>query len=102
MRSAVISAVCRSKSAKGESAVAIPTLYFALMSSIYPPEQRIPEGLRRLQVLLPFEIVVETRRRDSLQPDLPQRSKVVIGTTEFIDEGGLERLPASATWSEIN
>jgi hypothetical protein len=27
--------------------------------SLYPPEQRIPEGLRRLEILLPIEMVVE-------------------------------------------
>ena len=77
MRSAVIGAVCCSKSAKGESAVAIPTLYFALMSSIHPPEQRIPEGLRRLQVLLPFEIVVELDVGIARSQTYLSRSKVV-------------------------
>ncbi|MFN2487743.1 MAG: hypothetical protein ABR609_14260 [Acidimicrobiia bacterium] len=73
------------------------------MSSIYPPEQRIPEGLRRLQVLLPFEIVVELDVGIARSQTYLSRSKVVtLALRKFIDEGGLERLPASATWSEIN
>lgn len=69
---------------------------------MYPADQRIPDGLRRLQVLLPVEMVVELDVGIARSQTYLSRSKVVaLALRRFMDDGGLEALPANVTWSAI-
>ena len=59
--------------------------------SLCPPEQRIPEGLRRLEILLPIDMVVELDVGIAKRGDWISRSKVIaMAVRAFIDKGGLE------------
>ena len=61
--------------------------------SLYPPEQRIPEGQRRLEILLPIEMVVELDIGIAKSGSWTSRSRAIAkAVREFIDSGGLERL----------
>ena len=61
--------------------------------SLYPPEQRIPEGLRRLEILLPIEMVVELDVGIAKRGGWVSRSRVIAQAVRaFIDDGGLETL----------
>ena len=61
--------------------------------SLYPPEQRIPEGLRRLEILLPIEMVVELDVGIARSGSWVSRSRVIAKAVRaFIDSGGLETL----------
>ena len=72
------------------------------MSQLYPPEQQIPDGLRRLQVLLPIDMVVELDVGIARSQTYLSRSKVVaLAVRRFIDEGGLAALPANVTWADL-
>lgn len=76
--------------------------YVAWVSGMYPADQRIPDGRRRLQVLLPVEMVVELDVGMARSQTYLSRSKVVaLALRRFIDDGGLEALPANVTWSAI-
>jgi hypothetical protein len=58
--------------------------------SLYPPEQRIPEGLRRLEILLPIEMVVELDIGIAKSGSWVSRSRVIAQAVRaFIDNGGL-------------
>lgn len=52
-------------------------MYVALVPGLYPPDQRIPDGLRRLQVLLPVEMVIELDVGIARSQTYLSRSKVV-------------------------
>jgi len=61
--------------------------------SLYPPEQRIPEGQRRLEILLPVEMVVELDIGIAKSGSWISRSRVIAQAVRaFIDKGGLETL----------
>ena len=67
--------------------------------SLYPPEQRIPEGLRRLEILLPIEMVVELDLGIAKRGNWISRSKVIaMAVRAFIDNGGLETLASRMDW----
>lgn len=58
--------------------------------SLYPPEQRIPEGQRRLEILLPIEMVVELDVGIAKSGGWISRSRVIAQAVRaFIDQGGL-------------
>ena len=72
--------------------------YLGLMS-LYPPEQRIPPGLRRLEILLPIEMVVELDVGIAQSRTWLSRSKVIAFTVRgFIDGGGLTTLVSATGW----
>ena len=59
--------------------------------SLYPPEQRIPDGQRRLEILLPVEMVVELDVGIAKSGSWMSRSRVR-AVRAFIDNGGLHTL----------
>lgn len=88
--------------AKDEHVDVAESAYVDPVTSLYPPDQRIPSGLRRLQVLLPVEMVVELDVGIARSQSYLSRSKVVaLAIRKFIDEGGLEGLPPSLTWPDM-
>lgn len=67
--------------------------------SLYPPDQRIPPGLRRLEVLLPVEMVVELDVGIAQSKSWLSRSKVIaLAVRRFIDGGGLTTLESTMGW----
>jgi hypothetical protein len=67
--------------------------------SLYRPEQRIPDGLRRLEVLLPIEMVVELDVGIAQSLSYLSRSKVIaMAVRSFIDNHGLELLTSGMAW----
>ena len=69
--------------------------------SLYRSEQRIPDGLRRLEVLLPIEMVVELDVGIAQSQSYVSRSKVIaIAVRTFIDSHGLELLKPGMTWPD--
>jgi len=66
---------------------------YVCVMSLYPPEQRIPEGLRRLEILLPIEMVVELDVGIAKSGSWVSRSRVIAQAVRaFIDNGGLQTL----------
>lgn len=66
--------------------------YFPLMS-LYPPNQRIPEGHRRLEVLLPVEMGIELDIGIARSGSWMSRSRIIARAVRaFIDNGGLPTL----------
>jgi len=73
------------------------------MPSLYPADQRIPDGLRRLQILLPLEMVVELDVGIARSRTYLSRSKVVaLAVRRFIDIGGLESLEPNQAWPKYH
>ena len=69
------------------------------MRGMYPAEQRIPEGLRRVQVLLPVEMVVELDIGIARTQSYLSRSKVIaLAVRKLIDGGDLEHLGPTQSW----
>lgn len=67
--------------------------YYVRHMSLYPPEQRIPEGQRRLEILLPIEMVVELDIGIAKSGSWMSRSRVIARAVRaFIDNGGLKAL----------
>lgn len=67
--------------------------------SLYRPEQRIPDGLRRLEVLLPIEMVVELDVGIAQSRSYLSRSNVIaMAVRSFIDNHGLELLTSGMVW----
>ncbi|CAN5700723.1 hypothetical protein BH18ACT6_BH18ACT6_10990 [soil metagenome] len=62
------------------------------MRGMYPAEQRIPEGLRRMQVLLPVEMVVELIGIARTQSYLSRSKVIALAVRKFIDGGDLDHL----------
>lgn len=68
---------------------------------MYPADQRIPDGLRRLQILLPVEMVVELDVGIARSQSYLSRSKVTaLAVRKFIEAGELERLEVSKAWPQ--
>jgi len=68
---------------------------------MYPADQRIPDGLRRLQILLPVEMVIELDVGIARSQSYLSRSKVIaLAVRKFIEAGELERLEVSKAWPQ--
>ena len=75
---------------------------FDPVSHLYSPEQRIPEGLRRLQILLPIDMVVELDVGIARSQSYLSRSKVIaLAVKSLIDQGGLDHLDPELAWPDL-